>query len=91
MNLPEIYISKYNKNGEFHHSSFLSGEKVAAAGDIIIKDGVIKQVTNNSGHYTPLLKDVKKNLLDELDFRDYLLNNKLWGEKLEESIKFLNH
>jgi hypothetical protein len=37
----------------FHHSSFLAGEPVAAAGEIRVSNGVLKTVSNNSGHYQP--------------------------------------
>lgn len=86
-----IYISKLNEIGKFHHSSFLSGEKVAAAGDIVIENGVIKQITNNSGHYKPILDNVRKNILNELKFRDYFTNQGLIGNEIEESIKFTNY
>ncbi len=37
-----------------HHSSFLAGEDVAAAGEFITDaQGVVKKVTNRSGHYKP--------------------------------------
>ena len=42
-----------HKVGLFHHSSFLAGASVAAAGEIKIEHGVIKAVTNKSGHYKP--------------------------------------
>ena len=67
----KIYISKSNEYGKFHHSSFLAGEKVAAAGEIVIKKGVVKLINNCSGHYTPNIDTVKKNILTELDQRDY--------------------
>ncbi|MCG7500824.1 hypothetical protein MHM83_02970 [Tenacibaculum sp. Mcav3-52] len=86
----EIYLSKLNKYGEFHHSSFLQGGKVSAAGEIVIEKGVIKEITNNSGHYRPLLKDVKENILKELENRDYLFHNGLVGEEKEIVIKFIN-
>jgi len=34
-----------------HHSSFLSGAPVAAAGTIVVVDGVVQKITNKSGHY----------------------------------------
>ncbi|WP_271729868.1 deaminase domain-containing protein [Aquimarina algiphila] len=39
----KIYISKYNEFGKFHHSSFLSGQSIAAAGEIKIDNGIIKR------------------------------------------------
>ncbi|MFN7748095.1 MAG: hypothetical protein ACK5OO_04040, partial [Cyclobacteriaceae bacterium] len=48
-----IFASKTQKVGEFHHSSFLGGKPVAAAGEIEVQQGVIKSISNRSGHYQP--------------------------------------
>jgi len=48
-----IYASKTQTVGKFHHSSFLSGDAVATAGEISVKDGNITQITRRSGHYQP--------------------------------------
>lgn len=66
-----LYISKIQEIGKFHHSTFLSGKKVAAAGEIIIEDGVIKLITDKSGHYRPLLETLETNLRKELTSRGY--------------------
>jgi hypothetical protein len=47
----KIYISYYKPQGVFHHSSFLSGGDVIAAGTIVFKNGHIKSISNSSGHY----------------------------------------
>lgn len=39
--------------GEFHHSSFLAGEKIKAAGQICVIDGKLIGITPKSGHYHP--------------------------------------
>jgi hypothetical protein len=39
-----------------HHSSFLAGGDVAAAGEIRAVKGVVTEVSNNSGHYKPEAK-----------------------------------
>ena len=39
--------------GQFHHSSFLAGGDVAAAGKLSVKDGVIEAMSRSSGHYMP--------------------------------------
>ncbi|NOQ71998.1 MAG: hypothetical protein GQ574_08350 [Crocinitomix sp.] len=80
----EIFISKLDEFGVFHHSSFLSGEKIAAAGEIIIEEGIIKYVNNKSGHYMPLIDNVKDNLLLELYQRDYFVG----GFNIKEEIIF---
>jgi len=41
------------KSGYFHHSSFLSGHAVHAAGGIAISDGVLVAINGSSGHYKP--------------------------------------
>ena len=48
-----IYASLEQQAGIFHHSSFLAGAPVAAAGEIEVIDGVVKTLSNRSGHYTP--------------------------------------
>ena len=80
----KIYISTYNEVGKFHHSSFLSGKKIAAAGEIQIKNGLIKLVTNESGHYKPSITMIKDNLLKELNSRYYFFA----GDNIEDNIKF---
>lgn len=46
-----IYISLFHRRGEFHHSSFLAGAPVAAAGEVEVENGVIQSISNRSGHY----------------------------------------
>jgi len=41
------------KTGFFHHSSFLSGGIVHAAGGLVIEDGELLVVNGSSGHYKP--------------------------------------
>jgi len=40
----------------FHHSSFFSDGRVAAAGEITAKSGRITAINNGSGHYKPTTK-----------------------------------
>ena len=49
----EVYASLNHQAGLFHHSSFLAGGPVAAAGELEVLNGVITSVSNRSGHYTP--------------------------------------
>ena len=37
----------------FHHSSFVAGAPVAAAGEMTVDDGWLIAITNESGHYAP--------------------------------------
>jgi hypothetical protein len=39
--------------GKLHHSSFLEGRPVMAAGEIVVHDGAVKAITAKSGHYRP--------------------------------------
>ncbi len=48
-----IYASAENEMGRFHHSSFTGGEPVALAGHIVVRDGKILHLNNQSGHYRP--------------------------------------
>jgi len=46
-----IYVAKHNDTR--FHSQYLSGERVVCAGDLVIRHGRLKRVSNNSGHYQP--------------------------------------
>ena len=39
--------------GNYHHSSLLGGSKVACAGEIEVVAGVVRWLSNKSGHYFP--------------------------------------
>lgn len=47
-----LYVGD-KKRERFHHSSFLSGSAVIAAGSICVEEGVLKELTPHSGHYRP--------------------------------------
>ncbi|RMH22750.1 MAG: hypothetical protein D6696_02585 [Acidobacteria bacterium] len=49
-----IYVSKQQRIHRFHHSSLVAGDSVAAAGEIEVEDGILRLVSNKSGHYRPL-------------------------------------
>jgi hypothetical protein len=48
-----FYASNFHAKGQFHHSSLAAGQPVAAAGELVVKDGVLKMLTDQSGHYWP--------------------------------------
>ncbi|MDB6090368.1 MAG: protein IQM3-like [Gammaproteobacteria bacterium] len=48
----ELFIAEH-RGGVFHHSSFLSGQRVRCAGMIRIDNGRVSAISNNSGHYKP--------------------------------------
>lgn len=50
----------------FNHSSFNAGKDVISAGTLIIKDGVLRVIDNNSGHYKPT-RDNLHNCLQVLE------------------------
>ncbi|EQC47174.1 hypothetical protein [Bacteriovorax sp. Seq25_V] len=39
--------------GRIHHSTIVGGEDVLSAGELIVKDGVVLEIFNRSGHYKP--------------------------------------
>ncbi len=47
-----LYVGKKEK-GKLHHASFTAGDPVQCAGRLIIKNGEIKKVKLDSGHYKP--------------------------------------
>jgi hypothetical protein len=48
-----FYASDYQEVGIFHHSSLAAGQPVTAAGEFEVEDGVLKLISNKSGHYQP--------------------------------------
>ena len=48
----EIFVAN-DRAQEFHHSSFVSGRTVRCAGMIVIEQGIVTALNNNSGHYKP--------------------------------------
>lgn len=47
-----IHLASH-KLGKYHHSSLLGGGEVALGGEIKVSNGVIKWLSNKSGHYKP--------------------------------------
>jgi Domain of unknown function (DUF4157) len=67
-----------NEFDRFHHSSFLRGAPVVAAGELVFENGVLKTVTNQSGHYQPGFEHIIQ-VLQEFSDRGVSLT----GVKLE--------
>ncbi|KAF9323643.1 hypothetical protein BG006_001275 [Podila minutissima] len=59
-----LYVAQKVK-GQFHHSSFLGGGTVCAAGGIIVNHGRLIKINPKSGHYRPGQRHFDK-LLDNL-------------------------
>lgn len=51
-----FYSSTKSTCGKFHHSSFLAGRDVKAAGDWEVDNGKLKTISATSGHYRPPLE-----------------------------------
>lgn len=49
----DLFASTSHTVGKFHHSSFLEGNPVSAAGEILVENGALKKLTRESGHYKP--------------------------------------
>lgn len=65
-----LYVSNEAVPLEFHHSSFLAGEPVAAAGTAWFENGKLIQVDNRSGHYKPP-SETLKTLLKAIQAQGY--------------------
>ncbi len=61
----QIFIGPNKAKNNFHHSSFLAGQPVAAAGHITILRGKITYIDNVSGHYKPTVYHFNQ-ILNEL-------------------------
>lgn len=57
-----FYASTQHEVGRFHHSSFLAGAPVAAAGEIEVRHGELKLISDKSGHYRPGRKFIEQAL-----------------------------
>ena len=51
-----IFASNFQRVGVFHHSSLVAGGKVLTAGELQVENGVLKLISNKSGHYRPPTK-----------------------------------
>jgi hypothetical protein len=54
-----IYVAT-GQEGRFHHSSFLAGDALAAAGEIRIERGAVTMVNRRSGHYGPSVEQLNQ-------------------------------
>jgi hypothetical protein len=75
-----FYSSPDQETGKFHHSSFLAGRAVKAAGDWKIQEGKLKLISALSGHYHPKLESLRRALLDLQATSRQLLT---WGCEVE--------
>ena len=75
-----FYSSNESKAGKFHHSSFLAGRQVKAAGDWEVDKGRLKTISAVSGHYHPPLVALRQALLDLKSTLRQILG---WGAVVE--------
>ena len=54
----EVFIANHMAQ-EFHHSSFVSGTRVRCGGMLVVENGVVTALSNNSGHYKPRKEHVR--------------------------------
>jgi hypothetical protein len=57
-----IYFAPHDVavKGAFHHSSFLAGAPLAAAGELSVKNGEVRGISMSSGHYLPRREHVEQ-------------------------------
>lgn len=82
-----IYVVDFDKNfyseshvvNQFHHSSFLSGAPVQAAGEIAVDRGQLVAITNKTGHYkagpAELARALKLLQSSGIDIRNVAVND----------------
>lgn len=75
----------------WHHSYFLSGKKVKAAGNIVIDNsGYIESISNESGHYTPTFREmipalnVFNDLIEDTELVQFINHDRVPEEKIIE-------
>lgn len=78
----ELYASKVQDVGKFHHSSLLAGADVMAAGEMEVEEGMLKLVTRKSGHYQPSGLG-SWSLRKELQAKGVDTGNVHWGKGFE--------
>ena len=60
-----FYVAMHEKPGRFHHSTLVGGEPVLAAGEIVVRNGKVVEISNASGHYKPHVNNLRW-MVDEL-------------------------
>lgn len=86
-----------HKVGQFHHSSFLSGEKVLGAGEMVVQGGKLRLLTGKSGHYKPQLEHLvyavdvlRKQSIDLSSFRVQIWRTQCSKPEAPTAQEFLN-
>ncbi|KAI4365650.1 hypothetical protein MLD38_021616 [Melastoma candidum] len=55
----KLYVGEKRK-GHFHHSSFLAGGVILAAGRLSAEQGILQSISTYSGHYRPTEESLKR-------------------------------
>lgn len=86
-----LYVSTRQYPGKFNHSSFLAGGEVLCAGEIVINNGKITHINNQSGHYGPPREDLLKaiNMLEQANYKDPVKFVEYY-DTAERKVKILN-
>ena len=63
------FYSHVCRGGKFHHSSLSKGGTVVGAGEWIVKNGKLRTISANSGHYQPTLDFLFRSVLHLADSR----------------------
>lgn len=74
-----MYASNHHVKGKFHHSSFVAGAPVAAAGEFEVHKGVVKSISRESGHYWPTAEqlDQMAHHLKSQGAADFVINQEV--------------
>lgn len=71
----EIFVGA-GRDHSFHHSSFVAGGRVAAAGEVVIRNGRLVSMNHRSGHYRPTLAQTRQ-FLNELRRRGVRVDQRI--------------
>jgi hypothetical protein len=82
----KFYLIKSRLDGKpYYHSSIYGGEEIKAAGELKARDGIIKSMNYQSGHYKPLKGSILLVLnfliLQGYQYRDFstqVIDKPLW-------------
>ncbi len=91
----EVFIANHMAQ-EFHHSSFVSGTRVRCGRMIVVENGVVTALSNNSGHYKPRKEHVRHfvwmlqgagALASDAALEIHMGNKKMWTGKPGEFLR----
>ncbi|MFP8966494.1 hypothetical protein ACKC9G_07965 [Pokkaliibacter sp. CJK22405] len=87
----KLYGTADHENGRFQHSSFLAGGDVGGAGEFIVSNGRLQEMSRVSGHYKPsvdMLNQTVQHLKDQgLDMSSALVDKEIMSPELADVAK----